>query len=127
MFDYDGLEEINIEGKVIIGNRETIYAVGDRNPQLYGKADTDRQKIQMTLVSGSTVDVMPSDELCQVEAVPCTESRANRTIFAASGPKIESKGEKKFKAITDKEGIPIELKFDLGRCQEDLEVDGNHM
>ena len=33
MFDDDGLEETNIEGKVIIGKRETVYAVGGRKPQ----------------------------------------------------------------------------------------------
>ena len=30
MFDYDDLEETNIEGKVIIGEYESVYAVGDR-------------------------------------------------------------------------------------------------
>ena len=48
---------------------------------------------------------MPIDESCQIEAVPCTESRANRTMFAANGTKITSKGEKKFKVVTD-EGFP---------------------
>ena len=55
MFDDDGREETNIEGKVIIGNCETIYAVGDRKPQRYGKTVTDWQKIRITLGSGSTV------------------------------------------------------------------------
>ena len=72
MFDYDGLEEMNIEGKVIIGRCATIFAVGDWKPQRYGKMDTDWQKIRISFHSGSTVDVMPGDELCQVEAVPCT-------------------------------------------------------
>ena len=88
MFDYDGLEETNFEGKVIIGSCETIYAVGDRKPQRYGRTGTDWQKVRITLDSGSTVDVMPSDELCHVEAVPCTGSRTNRTMCAANGTKI---------------------------------------
>ena len=66
---------------------------------------------------------MPSDELCQVEAVPFTGSRANRIMFAANGKKIKSQGEKKFKAVTD-EGVPVGTQIHLGRCQEDLEVDG---
>ena len=52
------------------------------------------------------VDVMPSDELCQVEAVPCTGSRANRTTFAANATHIESQGEKESKAVSD-EGFPL--------------------
>ena len=119
MFDYDGLEETNIDGKVIIGKCETIYAVGDRKPQPYGKTGTDWQKIRITLDSGSTGDVMPSDELCQVEAVPCTGSRANRTMFAANGTKIESKGEKQFKAITGK-GFPLNFNLISGAVKKIL-------
>ena len=56
------------------------------------------------------MDVMPSDELCQVEAVPCIGSRANKTMLAANGTKINSQGENKFKAVTD-EGFPLDCKF----------------
>ena len=77
------------------------------------------QKIKTTLDSGSTVDVMSSDELCQVEAVPCTGSHANRTMFAANSMKIESKGEKKFKAVTD-EGFPSNCKFISGAVKKIL-------
>ena len=71
------------------------------------------------LDSGSTVDVMPNDELCQVEAVPCTGSRANRTLFAANGTRIESKGEKKFQAITD-DGFPLDYKLISGAAKKIL-------
>ena len=46
------------------------------------------QKIRITIGSGSTVDVMPSEDLCQVNTVPCTGARANRTIFVANGTRI---------------------------------------
>ena len=121
MFDYDGLEESNIEGKVIIGKCETIYAVGDRKPQRYGKTDTDCQKIRIPLDSGSTVDVMPSDELCQVEAVPSNRSRANRKWH-----KGRAAGREGVQGCHG-QGLPAELQFYLGRSQKDLEVDGNHM
>ena len=101
--DVDNLEKTipdGVEEMLHVDGHETIYAIGDRKPQRYGTADTDWQKIRITLDPGSTVDVMPNDELCQVEAVPCTGSRANRSMFAANGTKIESKGETKFKAIT---------------------------
>ena len=45
---------------------ETAYAIRDRKPERHGSTDTDWQKIRITLDSGSTVDVMPNDELCQV-------------------------------------------------------------
>ena len=45
---------------------ETAYAIRDRKPERHGSTDTDWQKIRITLYSGSTVDVMPNDELCQV-------------------------------------------------------------
>ena len=62
---------------------------------------------------------MPSDELCQVEAFPCTGSQANTTVFAANGTKIESKGEKKFKAVTD-EGFPLSFNFISGAVKKIL-------
>ena len=89
---------------------ETICAIGDRKPERYESTDTDWQKNRITLDSGSTVDVMPNDEICQVEAVPCTGSRANRTMFPANGTMIESKDEKKFNAITD-DGLPWDCAF----------------
>ena len=113
MFDYDDLEETTIEGKVTIGECESVDAVGDRKPQRYTKTDTDWQTIRITLDSGSAVDAMPSDELCQVEAVPCTGSRANRAMLAANGTKVESQVEKKFKAVTD-EGFPLNFIFISG-------------
>lgn len=54
---------------------ETIYAIGDQKPERYGSTDADWQHFRITLESGSMVDVTPNDELCQVEAVPCTGSR----------------------------------------------------
>ena len=102
-----------------IDEYEYICAIGDRKPERYGTADAEWQKIRITLDSGSTVDVMPSDERCQVDAVPCTGSRANRTMFAANGTKIESKGEKKFKVVTD-EGIPLDCKFSSGAVKKIL-------
>ena len=103
-FYFDNLEKTIpdvVEEMLHIDGHETIYAIGDRKPQHYGTADADWQKIRIAFDSGSTVDVMPNDELCQVEVVPCTGSRANRTMFAANGTKIESQGEKKFKVVTD--------------------------
>ena len=123
MFDYDDLEETIPEAKAIIGECEAVYAVGDRKPQRCGTTDTDWQKIRITLGSGSTVDVIPSDELCQSEAVPCTGSRANRTMFAANGTKIESQGEKKFKDVTD-EGFPLNFNFISGAVKNILNLTG---
>ena len=62
---------------------------------------------------------MPNDELCQVEAVPCTGSHANRTMFAANGTKIESKGKKKFQAVTD-DGFRLDCKFISGAVKKIL-------
>ena len=101
--DVDNLEKTipdGVEEMLHVDGHETIYAIGDRKQQRYRAADTNWQNIRITLDSGSTVDVMPNDEFCQVEAVPCTGSRANRTVFAANGTKTESKSEKKSKAIT---------------------------
>ena len=75
MLDYDDLEKTipdDVEGTLNVDGRETIYAIGDRKPQRNGTADTDWQKIRITLDSGSTVDAVSNDELCQVEATPCT-------------------------------------------------------
>ena len=80
----------------------------DLKPERYGSTDTDWQKMRIKFDSGSTVDCMPNDECCQVDAVPFTGSRANRTMFAANGTKIESEGEKKFKAVTD-DGFHLDL------------------
>ena len=87
--------------ELYIDEHETSFAIGDRKAERYGSTDTEWQKIRITFDSSSTVDVMPNGELCQVEAVPCTGSHANRTMFAANATKIESKGEKKFQAVTD--------------------------
>ena len=84
-----------------VDESEAVDAIGDKRPERRVVSDGDWQKIRITLDSVSTVDVLPSDELCQMEAVPCTGSRANRTMFAANGTRIESRGEKKFKAVTD--------------------------
>ena len=54
-----------------------------------------------------------SDELCQVNAVPCRRSRADQILFAANGTRIESRGEKKPKAITD-DGFPLRCAFISG-------------
>ena len=62
---------------------------------------------------------MPNDELCQVEAVPCTGIRANRTMFAANGTRIESKGEKKFKVLTDNK-FPLDCVFISGAVMKIL-------
>ena len=79
----------------------------------------DWQKIRITLDSGSTVDVMPSDELCQVDTVPCTGSRANRSMFAANGTRIDSKWEKKFQAPTD-DGFHLDCAFISGAVKKIL-------
>ena len=76
----------------------------------YATADTEWQNIKITVDSGSTVDVMPSDEFYQVEAVPFKGNRTNITMLAANGTKIEPKGEKKFKAMTD-ERFSLDCKF----------------
>ena len=96
-----------------------VYAIGDKKPEPYGSTDSEWQKIRITLDSGATVDVMPNDELCQVEAVPCTEGHANRIMIAANGTKIESKGKNKFKAITD-EGFPLDCAFISGAVKKIL-------
>ena len=102
-----------------VGELETICAIGDRKPERYGSTDTEWQKIRITLDSGSAVDVMPTDEFCQIEAVPCTGSRANRTMLAANGTRIESKGEKKFQAVTD-DGFSSPDQWPVGGIQEHL-------
>ena len=63
---------------------------------------------------------MPNDELYQVEAFPCTGVRANRVMFAADGTNIKSKGEKKFKAITN-DGSPLDCKSISGAVKNILE------
>ena len=75
------------------------------------------QKIHITLESGYTVDVMPNAKLCQAEAVPCTGIRANRTMFAANGSRIESNGEKTFEAVTD-DGYPLDCAFISGAAEK---------
>ena len=55
----------------------------------------------------------------QVEAVPCTRSRANRIMFAANGTRIESNGEKQPKAITD-DGFPLDYAFISGAVKKIL-------
>ena len=76
----------------VIGGSQTLKST---------ESEDGRQKIRITTDSWSTVDVMPSEELCQVDTVPCTGARANRTMSGANGTRIESKGENKFQAITD--------------------------
>jgi hypothetical protein len=96
-----------------------VCAVGDKRPAKPAEKIGDWQKIRITLDSGSTVDVMPADELCQVDTVPCTGSRANRNMFAANGTKIDSKGEKKFRAVTD-DGFPLDCAFISGAVKKIL-------
>ena len=108
-----------VEEMLHVDGHESICAIGDRKLHRYGTADTDWQKIRITFASGSSVDVMPNDELCQVDSVPCTGSRANRTVFAANGTKIKSKGEKEFKGITD-DGCSLDFKFILGAVKKIL-------
>ena len=98
---------------------ESVDAVGDKQPDRRIASEGGWQKIRITLDSGSTVDVMPHDEFCQVDAVPCTGSRAKRTMFAANGTKIESKGEKKFKAVTD-DRFPLDCAFISGAVKHIL-------
>ena len=98
---------------------DAFVAIGDERPDRRVVSDGEWQKIRITLDPGSTVDVMPNDELCQVEAVPCTGSRANRTIFVANGTRIESKGEKKSKAVTDG-GLPLDCAFISGAVKKIL-------
>ena len=62
---------------------------------------------------------MPADELCQVDTVPCTGSHANQSTFAAHGTRIDSKGEKKFKAVTD-DGFPLDCAFISGAVKQIL-------
>ena len=64
------------------------------------------------------LDVMPNDDLCQVEAVPCTESRQPDHI-CGDGTKIESNGEKKFQAVTD-DGFLLDCKFISGAVKKIL-------
>ena len=98
---------------------DAVNAVGDKKPERRVEKVGDWQKIRTTLDSGSTVDVMPADELCQVDTVPCTGSRANRSMFAANGTIIDSKGEKKFKAVTD-DGFPLDSAFISGAVKKIL-------
>ena len=63
--------------------------------------------------------VMPSDELCQVEAEPCTRSRTNGSMVAVKGMGIYSDGETKFRAVTD-EGFPFVCKFISGAVKKIL-------
>ena len=95
----------NSEEELHIDEHDSIFVIGDWKLERYGSTDTDWQ---IKFDSGSTVDCMPNDECCQVEAVPFTGRRANGTMFAANGTKIESEGEKKFKAVTD-DGFHLDL------------------
>ena len=104
---------------------EDVYAIGDKKPKRYGSTDSEWQKIRFTLDPGSTVDVMPNDELCQVEAGPCKGSRANRIMFAANGTKIDSKRNKV--QSHDRRGIPFGLRVHLRSRQEDPEFHRHHM
>ena len=98
---------------------DSVDAVGDKQPDRRITSEGEWQKIRITHDSGSTVDAMPQDQLCQLETVPCTGTRANRTMFAAKGTKIESKGEKKFKALTD-DGFPLDCAFISGAVKKTL-------
>ena len=69
---------------------------------------------------------MPTDELCQVEAVPCTGSRANRTMFTANGTRIESKCEKKSMAATN-DGFPLDCGFISGAVKKVLSPPPSHV
>ena len=98
---------------------DAVDAIGDRIPERRVVTDGEWQKIRMTLDSASTVDVMPDDGLCQFDAVPCTGTRANRTMSAANDTRIESRGEKKFKAVTD-DGFPLDCAFIFGALKKIL-------
>ena len=103
----------------LIDYKDEVCTVGDKKPVRQGERIGNWQKIRITLDSGSIVDVMPAEELCQVDTVPCTGDRANRTMFAANGAKIDSKGEKKFRAVTD-DGFPLDCAFISGAAKKIL-------
>ena len=98
---------------------ELVCAVGDKEPSHQPRPGRDWKKIRICHDSGSTVDVMPDEELCEVDTTPCTGPRAGRNMFAANGTRIESKGEKKFKAITD-DGFPLDCAFISGAVKKIL-------
>ena len=113
------LLEYDDESHRHVDESEAVDAIGDKRPERRVVSDGDWQKVRITLDSASTVDVMPNLELCQVEAVLCTGSRANRIMFAANGTRIESKDEKKFKAVTDDE-FPLDCAFISGAVKKIL-------
>ena len=77
------LLEYDDENHRHVDESEAAAAISDNRPDRRVVRDGEWQTIRITLDSDSTVDVMPNDVLCQVEAVPCTGSRANWTMFAA--------------------------------------------
>ena len=95
-----------------------VCAVGDP-----GKSESQEwdgwRRMRVTMDSGSTVDVMPEGELCEVDTVPCTRVRANRKLFAANATKINVAGEKRFHAFTD-DGIPLDCAFIAGAVKKAL-------
>ena len=48
---------------------DTVNTDGDKKPERRVEKVGDWQKIRITSDSGSKVDVMPADELCQVDTV----------------------------------------------------------
>ena len=120
------LLEYDDESHRHVDESEAVDAIGDKRPERRVVSDGDWQKIRIALDSVSTCDVMPNDEFCQVEAVLCTGSRAKRTMFAANGTRIKSKGEKKFKAVID-DGFFFGLCFHLRGREEDPQVHRYHM
>ena len=96
-----------------------VYAIGDKKPERRGTTDGEWQKIRIALDSGLTVDVMPADELCQVDTVPCSGSRTNQIMFAANDTNIDSKGGKKYKAVTD-DRFPLDCAFISGAVRKIL-------
>ena len=54
-----------------------------------------------------------------MDAVPCTGTRANWTMFVANDTRIESKGKKKFRAVTD-DGFTLDCAFISGAVRKIL-------
>ena len=109
------------DGKCTGGLRPTVAevcAVGDPGSS-EGQEWDGWKRMRVTMDSGSTVDVMPEGELCEVDTVPCTGVRAGRKLFAANATKIDVAGEKRFHAFTD-DGIPLDCAFIAGAVKKAL-------
>ena len=110
----------------IVGFNETVNAVGDRQPERRVVSEGDWQKICITLDSGATVDVMPHDELCQVDAVPCTGSRANRTMFCGQRHEYRVEGREEVQG-GDRRRVPVGLRLHLRRRETYSEIYSHHL